>query len=69
MPRILILSGIALLLVGLALAYAPWLVNWFGRLPGDVNIVRGNTRIFFPITSLIVISVVLTVIVNVFFRR
>jgi hypothetical protein len=55
--------------VGLALAYAPWLVTWFGRLPGDINIVRGNTRIFFPITSLIVVSVVLTVIVNVFFRR
>lgn len=69
MPKILMLSGIALLLVGLALAYAPWLVDWFGRLPGDIDIVRGNTRIFFPITSLIVVSVALTVIVNLFFRR
>ena len=69
MPKIFMFSGIALLLVGLALAYAPWLVDWFGRLPGDIDIVRGNTRIFFPITSLIVVSVALTVIVNLFFRR
>ena len=49
--------------------YAPWLVNWFGRLPGDINITRNGSRIFVPITSMILVSIVLTVIVNLFFRR
>jgi hypothetical protein len=69
MSKILIACGIALVVLGLALTHAPWLVNWFGRLPGDINFVRGNTRIFFPITSLIVVSIVVSVVVNVFFRR
>ena len=69
MPKVLIVCGIALIGLGLALTYAPWLVNWFGRLPGDIDTVRGDTRIFFPITSLVVVSIVLTIIVNVFLRR
>ena len=69
LARIFIIAGVSLLLVGLALMYAPGLLNWFGRLPGDIQIERGQTRIFIPITSMIVVSVVLTLIVNLFFRR
>jgi hypothetical protein len=65
------LIGIGLVLVGLGLLlyFAPGALSWFGRLPGDINIERGNTRFFFPLTSMIIISVVLTVLVNLFFRR
>ena len=69
LARIFIIGGIALLLIGLALIYAPGLVNWFGRLPGDIHIERGGTRIFIPITSMIIVSVALTLIVNLLFRR
>lgn len=69
LARIFIIAGISLLLIGLALLYAPGLLNWFGRLPGDIQIERGQTRIFIPITSMIVVSVALTLIVNLFFRR
>ena len=67
--RLFIIAGVSLLLVGLALLYAPGLVNWFGRLPGDIHIERGQTRIFIPITSMIIVSLALTLIVNLFFRR
>jgi uncharacterized membrane protein required for colicin V production len=67
--RILIGLGIGLVAVGVAVKYAPWLLTWFGRLPGDISITRGGTRIFVPITSMIVVSIVLTLIVNFFFRR
>lgn len=40
-----------------------------GRLPGDVSIRRGNTRIFVPLASSIVISIVLTLLLNLFLRR
>jgi uncharacterized membrane protein (DUF106 family) len=40
----------------------------FGRLPGDILIKRGNITFYFPVLSMIVISVLLSVILN-FFRR
>lgn len=40
-----------------------------GRLPGNVSIRRGNTRIFVPLASSIVISIVLTLLLNLFLRR
>ncbi len=62
------LAGALLLLIGAALQFAPWLVNWFGRLPGDIRFDSGNSRVFIPITSMIVLSLVLTIIFNLFKR-
>lgn len=67
--KILITLGVLLVLIGLAVTYAPWLINWFGKLPGDIHIKGESGNIFIPITSMIVVSVVLTVIVNIIFRR
>jgi hypothetical protein len=67
--KLLIGLGLAILAAGLLLYLAPGAFKWFGRLPGDIHIERGSTKIFFPITSMIVISLVLTLIVNLFFRR
>lgn len=67
--KILIGLGLTILAVGLLLHFVPGAFKWFGRLPGDIYIERGQTKIFFPITSMIVISLVLTLIVNLFFRR
>lgn len=69
LAKLFIVAGVALLLIGLALVYAPGLLNWFGRLPGDIHIERGQTRVFIPITSMIIVSLALTLIVNLFFRR
>lgn len=52
--------GVAAVLVGL-LVWAGWL-SWFGRLPGDIRIERENVRFFFPITSMILISIVLSLL-------
>jgi len=68
MAKWFIAAGAVLLLIGVALQFAPWLVNWFGRLPGDIRFETGGTRVFIPITSMIVLSVVLTIIVNVMRR-
>lgn len=67
--KILIAVGLGIAAVGLVLAYAPGLVRWFGRLPGDIRIENENSSIFIPITSMIVVSLVLSLIVNLFFRR
>jgi hypothetical protein len=56
----LIVAGIVLVIVGV-LAWAG-LLSWFGRLPGDIRIEREHTRIYVPITSMIIVSVVLSVL-------
>lgn len=67
--KILMLAGLALLAAGAILYFVPGALGWFGKLPGDINIERGSTRIFFPLTSMIIVSLVLTLLVNLFFRR
>lgn len=67
--KLLLMLGLATALVGAILLWAPGLLGWFGHLPGDIRIERDNGSFYFPITSMLVISIVLTVIVNLFFRR
>jgi len=68
MSRWLILAGLVLLAVGLILHYAPGLLNWFGKLPGDIRMESERGKFFFPITSMVIVSIVLTVIINLFKR-
>ncbi|OAI21191.1 DUF2905 domain-containing protein [Methylomonas koyamae] len=67
--KALISIGALLLGVGLTLNYAPWLVSWFGKLPGDIRIQSKSSFVFIPITSMIVASVLITVLANLFFRK
>lgn len=57
--------GATVLVVGVLVRFAPGLFSWFGTLPGDIRIEGENSRVFIPITSMILVSVALTVIVNV----
>jgi hypothetical protein len=59
--------GIALLVVG-ALAWVGWL-SWFGRLPGDIRISGERGRIYIPITSMVLASLVLAILLSLFRRR
>ncbi|MDH5633943.1 MAG: DUF2905 domain-containing protein [Gammaproteobacteria bacterium] len=64
MARWLIFTGTILIAVGLVLRYAPWLLDWFGRLPGDIRIDTEKAKIRFPIVSMLVVSLVITVLAN-----
>ncbi|NNF96264.1 MAG: DUF2905 domain-containing protein [Halobacteria archaeon] len=68
MAKWLMIVGALLLVVGAIIQFAPWAVNWCGKLPGDIRIEIGNSKIFIPITSMLIISIVLTVLVNLFRR-
>jgi len=60
MTRILVTLGVILVVVGLAW---PWLVKLgLGRLPGDIVIEREGFRFYFPITTMILVSLVLSLI-------
>lgn len=66
--RILIYIGIILVMLGgflLLLSRLPW----FGKLPGDISINKEGLTIYIPITTMILVSIVLTIIMNIVFRR
>lgn len=56
------LAGVTLLVLGVAVRLG--LLAWFGNLPGDIRIESDNSRVFIPITSMIVISLVLTLLAS-----
>lgn len=64
--NVLMLIGAGIIVVGALVRFAPGLFGWFGNLPGDINIEGENSRVFIPITSMIVVSIVLTIIVSLF---
>ena len=59
---LLVTLGVGLVIVGL-LAWSGAL-SWFGRLPGDIRIERETVRIYFPITSMLIVSVVLSLVLS-----
>jgi len=62
----LVLGGILLVVLGV-LANSGWL-SWVGRLPGDIRIERDNVRFYFPIVSMVVISVAVSLLFYFFGR-
>ncbi|HOO90941.1 MAG TPA: DUF2905 domain-containing protein [Syntrophales bacterium] len=66
MQKFLIILGLLLIIAGLLW---PWLgAIPFGRLPGDILIDKPNIKVYFPITTMLLISIVISLIVW-FFRR
>jgi hypothetical protein len=66
MSRLLIVVGVLLILIGLAWPLLQKL--GLGRLPGDISIERDGFRFYFPITTSIIISLLLTLIFWLFRR-
>jgi hypothetical protein len=66
--KLLIVCGVALALVG-GLLVLVGKVPFLGRLPGDILVRRENWSVYFPLTTCIVISVVLTLLFSFFGRR
>ena len=67
MGKFLVILGAVIVLIGLVLwgGFAP---KWLGRLPGDIQIDRGNSAFYFPVVTCIIISILLTLILSIFRR-
>jgi hypothetical protein len=61
MGAFLLLLGLFILLLGK--------VSGLGRLPGDIYINKGNFKLYFPLATSLLLSLLLTVLLNLFFRR
>jgi Protein of unknown function (DUF2905) len=66
--KLLIVFGAILAILGAVFILAGK-IPWLGRLPGDIYIQRRNFTFFFPLTTSILLSVVLSLLLSLFFRR
>ncbi len=62
--RIIIIFGVILIVIGILITVAGR-IPFLGHLPGDINIDRDNFHFYFPLMTSIVISLLLTVVLNV----
>ncbi len=66
--KILIIFGIFIICIGFLLTIGAK-IPYIGRLPGDIIIRRGNFTFYFPIVTCILLSVLLTLILSILFRK
>ena len=67
MGKLLIIVGILFVAIGLLLTFAPN-IPYLGRLPGDISIKRGNFHFYFPIVTCLLLSIIITILLNLFHR-
>lgn len=60
----IIFLGLGIIVVGVLIYFFHDKLHWIGRLPGDIRIENENTHFYFPITSMLLASILLTIIVN-----
>jgi hypothetical protein len=63
--KLIIAAGGIILLVGVLVYFFHNRLHWIGNLPGDIRIERENFRFYFPITTMILFSVLLTILVRI----
>ena len=68
MSKWLMLFGLLIFAIGVLMHFAPWALNWFGKLPGDIRVEGEKGSLFFPVTSMIIVSVILSVLFSLFRR-
>jgi hypothetical protein len=66
--RLLIIIGLVTALAGILILVAVRFFPWLGNLPGDIQFERGSTRIYFPLATMILVSLLATVLLNIVIR-
>ncbi len=62
--KILILIGICIALIGIVLYFAGNKLSWLGHLPGDIRIEKDQFRFYFPFTTMLIISALVTLVLS-----
>ena len=62
--KYIIVIGIIIIAMGLIIYFLHDKLHWIGHLPGDIRVEKENFRFYFPITTMILISLLATLIIN-----
>ncbi len=63
--KYIIVAGVMIVLLGVIIYFFHDKLNWIGRLPGDIRIEKENFRFYFPITTMIIFSLAITIIIQI----
>ena len=66
--KYIIIAGVCILIAGILIYFFHDYFKWLGKLPGDIRIEKENFRFYFPIVTMLVISITITLIINVIKR-
>jgi hypothetical protein len=66
--KFIIIAGVIIVIIGIIIYFFSDKLNFLGKLPGDIRIEKENFRFYFPITTMIILSILLTVIINIIKR-
>ncbi len=58
--------GLLIVIAGIIIYFFHDKLNWVGRLPGDIRVEKENFRFYFPLTTMLLLSLVVTIIINLF---
>ena len=64
--KYIIVTGIAIMIIGVIFYFFHDKLQWIGRLPGDIRIEKPNFKFYFPITTMILASILLSVLLWIF---
>jgi len=60
------IAGALIVLIGVIVYFFGDKLHWIGRLPGDIRIEKENFKFYFPITTMILASILLSIILKIF---
>lgn len=66
--KVIVGIGAMVVIIGLVVWFAGDRLSWFGHLPGDIRIERPGFSCFFPITTMIIVSIVLSILLSLLSR-
>jgi hypothetical protein len=66
--RLLIIIGIAIAILGAALWLGGRYLPWLGNLPGDIRYESDNVKVYFPLATMIILSIIGTIVLNIIIR-
>lgn len=66
--KYIVLIGVTIVVIGVVVYFFHDKLHWIGRLPGDIRVEKENFKFYFPITTMIIFSVVLSVIFRIIKR-
>jgi hypothetical protein len=62
--KYIIIAGVIIFLAGIIVYFFHDRLHWIGRLPGDIRVEKENFKFYFPITTMIIFSVIITLVVS-----
>ena len=66
--KYILIAGIFIVIAGILIYFFHDYFKWVGRLPGDIRVEKENFRFYFPIVTMILFSILITIIISIFKR-